>query len=91
MVWSDDNIQQLEATKQIRRLLSTVTVDFLISPIEQVIQSAVVPRFVEFLFRDDLPQLQFEATSALSNIVAGTSKNTKVVIDHGEQYQCLSS
>lgn len=61
------------------------------SPIEQVIQSAVVPRFVEFLFRDDLPQLQFEATSALSNIVAGTSKNTKVVIDHGEQYQCLSS
>ncbi|XP_024636598.1 importin subunit alpha-1a [Medicago truncatula] len=50
------------------------------SPIEQVIQSAVVPRFVEFLFRDDLPQLQFEATSALSNIVAGTSKNTKVAV-----------
>jgi len=29
------------------------------SPIEQVIQSGVVPRFVEFLFRDDLPQLQY--------------------------------
>ena len=27
-------------------------------PIEEVIQSGVVPRFVEFLGRDDFPQLQ---------------------------------
>jgi len=27
-------------------------------PIDHVIQSGVVPRFVEFLFRDDFPQLQ---------------------------------
>lgn len=27
-------------------------------PIEEVIQSGVVPRFVEFLSRDDYPQLQ---------------------------------
>lgn len=27
-------------------------------PIEEVIQSGVVPRFVEFLARDDYPQLQ---------------------------------
>lgn len=27
-------------------------------PIEEVIQSGVVPRFVEFLLREDFPQLQ---------------------------------
>lgn len=27
-------------------------------PIEEVIQSGVVPRFVEFLTREDFPQLQ---------------------------------
>ncbi|RVW39928.1 Importin subunit alpha-1 [Vitis vinifera] len=81
-VWSDNSSLQLEATTQFRKLLSIERSP----PIEEVIQSGVVPRFVEFLLGRISHSFRFgifEAAWALTNIASGTSENTKVVIDHG--------
>ncbi|CAA7052659.1 unnamed protein product [Microthlaspi erraticum] len=88
--WSDDSSLQLESTTLFRKL-STER----LPPIEQVISSGLVPRFVSFLMKEDHPQLQCEAARALTNITLAppshhtgpfcklkTSDNTQLLINH---------
>lgn len=69
----------LNATQQLRRLLSTEHQP----PIQEAINAGVVPFLFRFLQQDDNPTLQFEAAWALTNISSGTSEHTAVMVKAG--------
>jgi importin subunit alpha-1 len=76
---SNDINVVIEATASVRKLLSMERSP----PIDEVINSGVVPRLVQILQSTDNPILQFEAAWALTNIASGTSDHTEVVVKAG--------
>jgi len=52
-------------------------------PIQTVIDSLLVPYFIEMMKQTFFPQLQLESTWVLTNICSGTTHQCESVIDKG--------
>jgi importin subunit alpha-2 len=75
----DNEEKNYEATQSARKMLSRERNP----PIDDVINSGILPRLVQFLSRDSNRKLQFEAAWALTNIASGASNQTRSVVEHG--------
>jgi len=78
-ILSGDSSKQFHATQSARKILSRERNP----PINVFINLGILPRLVEFLGRQDSPNLQFEAAWALTNIASGSSEQTSAVVEAG--------
>jgi len=76
---SNDPKERLQATVEFRRMLSVEDNP----PIQDVINSGVVPRLMEFLSYSNEEKLQFESAWTITNIASGTTVHTRCVVEHG--------
>eukprot|EP01083_Nonionella_stella_P029557 81328_1 len=78
-VYSEHPAAQYECTKQFRMLLSQAQNP----PIKAVIDSGVVPRFIQLARMSNYPELQYESLWALLNIASGPAECTAHIIRNG--------
>ncbi len=89
LIHDQNNLKQIFACIGFRRLLSQEVNP----PIQQVIDANLVPKFIQFLQREDIPKIQvnltkltsfqFEAAWCLTNLASGKADHVQVLIEKG--------
>ena len=76
--FDNDERVQVDCCKRLRQWLSIGKN----APIDEVVNTGVVPRLIQFLVNDNNPKLQFEAARILAHVVSSNTENTSVVVKH---------
>lgn len=76
---SDDILRQHYGLIGIRKILSIAENP----PIQPVIDAGLVPKMIDYIKQEEYPQLQLEATWALTNVASGTTIQCQSIIDKG--------
>lgn len=76
---SNDQTACVAAVREFRKLLSIEKNP----PIQQVIDTGIIPRLVQLLGCFEEETLQFEAAWTLTNVASGTTAHTQVIIQSG--------
>lgn len=79
MLNTGDDLKIVFAAIGFRRLLSFEKNP----PIQTFVDANLVPRFIQYLLREDLPKLQFEAAWCLTNVASGSYEHVQVLIGKG--------
>ena len=79
-LFSSDLNMQLQSIQGTNSILSMARTEPLEKFIDDLIEAEIVQKIVTFLF---VPELQFEAGWALTNIASGNTAHTKAVVDAG--------
>ena len=74
-----DIVKQHQGIIGVRKILSVLNNP----PIQIVIDAGLVPRMIEYVRQTAYPQLQLEATWALTNVASGSSVQCQSIIDKG--------
>jgi importin subunit alpha-1 len=74
-----DVIKQHYGIIGVRKILSIADCP----PIQAVIDAGLVPKMIEYVKQQEYPQLQLEATWALTNVASGTTIQCQSIIDKG--------
>lgn len=83
---SENLKDQYLGTIGIRKVLSLETNP----PIQTVIDNNLLPKFIEFMAKNEEPSLQLESTWALINIATGNCHQTQSIIDRGGLYSLIN-
>lgn len=78
-ITSDDILRQHYGLIGIRKILSIAENP----PIQPVIDAGLVPKMIEYVKQTEYPQLQLEATWALTNVASGNSIQCQSIVDKG--------
>jgi len=76
---NDDILEQHRGMIGIRKILSIAENP----PIQSIIDAGLIPKMITYVKQSEFPQLQLEATWALTNVASGTTIQCQSIIDKG--------